>query len=110
MNFVFPILQGVHVGNMTEEAEKNKETVQTGTYQESHAAHQLKSRYPVKQTGGARAKSEQNGKIPTRVKPSGWTCSECRQQFTERDTYVSHVKTKHGKVRMPSCPRWHALR
>ncbi|XP_030588031.1 zinc finger protein 592 isoform X2 [Archocentrus centrarchus] len=103
-NSVFPQKQllmqhfkGVHVGNMTEDTEKNKETVQADWYQESHSAQKLKRHYPVKQTGGPREKSEQNGKIPTRVKPAGWTCSECLQQFTERDTYVSHVKTKHGK-------------
>ncbi|XP_034541372.1 zinc finger protein 592 [Notolabrus celidotus] len=89
-NSVFPQKQllmqhfkGIHVGNITAETEEHSiEMVQ-----------QHKS--PVKQTDSPRKKATQDGK--PRVKPTGWTCGECLQFFQERDLYVSHVKTKHGK-------------
>lgn len=100
MNFVFPVLQGVHVGNTSEETEKKKETKHADLHQESQSIQKQKSHYPVKQTVAPREKSDQDGKILNRVKPAGWTCNECLQQFTERDAYVSHLKTTHGKVRV----------
>ncbi|XP_006789410.1 zinc finger protein 592 [Neolamprologus brichardi] len=103
-NSVFPqkllLMQhfkGVHVGNTSEETEKKKETKHADLHQESQSIQKQKSHYPVKQTVATREKSEQDGKILNRVKPAGWTCNECLQQFTERDAYVSHLKTTHGK-------------
>ncbi|XP_040894815.1 zinc finger protein 592 [Toxotes jaculatrix] len=102
-NSVFPqkhlLMQhfkGVHVGNMTAEAEKNsRKSDKTDWYQDSHSVQQQRSHTPVKHTDSPRKKAEQDGR--PRVKPTGWTCGECLQWFPERDSFVSHVKTKHGK-------------
>lgn len=95
---VFPVLQGVHAGSMTAEMVKSsKQTSNTDRHQDAHSVQQQKSDSPVKHTDGPRKKAEQNNR--PRVKPTGWTCGECLQWFPERDSYVSHVKTNHGKVR-----------
>ncbi|XP_070687109.1 zinc finger protein 592 [Pempheris klunzingeri] len=102
-NSVFPQKQllmqhfkGVHVGNMT--AETGKSSKQTGNsdwHQDAHSVQQQKSHSPINHTDNPRKKAEQDSR--PRVKPRGWTCGECLQWFPERDSYVSHVKTKHGK-------------
>ncbi|XP_029290164.1 zinc finger protein 592 [Cottoperca gobio] len=102
-NSVFPQKQmlmqhfkGVHVGNVAEETEKNsKRTDNPEQYQDAHSVQQQKSHSPVKHTDRPRKKSEQDRR--PRVKTTGWTCGECLQCFPERDSYVSHVKTNHGK-------------
>ncbi|XP_035520483.1 zinc finger protein 592 [Morone saxatilis] len=104
-NSVFPQKQllmqhfkGVHVGNTTAETEngsKQTETENTDWHQESHSVQQQKSCSSAKHTDSPRKKAEQDSR--TRVKPTGWTCGECLQWFPERDSYVSHVKTNHGK-------------
>ncbi|XP_029379641.1 zinc finger protein 592 isoform X2 [Echeneis naucrates] len=84
----------VHMGNLTGETEKN--SIQSEKwYQDAHPVQQQKNRSPVKHTDSPRKKAERDSK--PRVKPVGWTCGECLQWFPERDSYVSHVKTKHGK-------------
>ncbi|KAM9352012.1 zinc finger protein 592 [Symphorus nematophorus] len=97
-NSVFPQKQllmhhfkGVHVGNVTEETEKSSEQ----TDKADHSVQQQKSRSLVKHADSPRKKAEQDSR--PRAKPTGWTCGECLQWFSERDAYVSHVKTKHGK-------------
>ncbi|XP_068579571.1 zinc finger protein 592 [Cebidichthys violaceus] len=100
-NSVFPQKQllmqhfkGVHVGNVTVETEKTGE--QTDNLDtDAHSVQQQKSRSPVKHTDSPRKKAERDRR--PRVKPTGWTCGECLQWFPERDSYVSHVKTNHGK-------------
>lgn len=32
------------------------------------------------------------------LKNAGWTCGECLHWLPDRETYVSHMKTNHGKV------------
>lgn len=96
---VYFVLQGVHIGNLAAETdEAYKQPEKTDWYQAAHSVQQ-KSHSPVKPTDSSRKKAEQDGK--PRVKPSGWTCGECLQWFPERDSYVSHMKTKHGKVITP---------
>lgn len=58
---------------------------------------QQKSHSPVKQTDGPRKRADRDNKPHT--KPTSWTCGECLQRFSERDSYVSHVRTAHRKVR-----------
>ncbi|GAA6225524.1 zinc finger protein 592 [Lates japonicus] len=101
-NSVFPQKQllmqhfkGVHVGNMTAETENSRQSDKTNWYQDAHSIQQQKSHSPVKHTDSPRKKAEQDSR--PRVKPTGWTCGDCLQWFPERDAYVSHVKTKHGK-------------
>ncbi|XP_070763652.1 zinc finger protein 592 [Enoplosus armatus] len=102
-NSVFPQKQllmqhfkGVHVGNMTSDTEKSSvQTDNTDWYKGSHSVQQQKSHSPVKHTESSRKKAEQDSR--PRVKPTGWTCGDCLQWFPERDSYVSHVKTNHGK-------------
>ncbi|XP_026167427.1 zinc finger protein 592 [Mastacembelus armatus] len=87
--------KGVHVGNLAEETEDSKQTDNIDWYQDVHSIQQKKSQSLMKHTDSPRIKAEQDSR--TRVKPSGWTCGECLQWFAERDSYVAHVKTKHGK-------------
>ncbi|XP_078113076.1 zinc finger protein 592 [Sander vitreus] len=88
--------KGVHVGNVTAETEeKSKQTDNPDWNQDAHSVQQQMSHSPVKHTDSPRKKAEQD-KRP-RVKPTGWTCGECLQWFPERDSYVSHVKTNHGR-------------
>ncbi|KAI3371321.1 hypothetical protein L3Q82_023936, partial [Scortum barcoo] len=102
-NSVFPQKQllmqhfkGVHVGHVAAETQKSsKQTDNTDRHQEALSVQQPKSHSPVKHTDGPRKKAEQDGK--PRVKPTGWTCGDCLQWFPERDSYVTHVKTNHGK-------------
>lgn len=83
---------------MTAEAESsNIQTNNTEWHQDVHSVQQQKRHSPVKHTDSPRKKAEQDSR--PRVKPTGWTCGECVQWFPERDSYVSHVKTTHRKVR-----------
>lgn len=85
---------------MTAEMESSsKQTDSTDWHQDVRSVQVQKSRSPVKHTDSPRKKAEQDGR--PRVKPTGWTCGECLQWFPEREAYVSHVKTTHGKVRIP---------
>uniref|UniRef100_UPI0037E8840E zinc finger protein 592 n=1 Tax=Semicossyphus pulcher TaxID=241346 RepID=UPI0037E8840E len=100
-NSVFPQKQllmqhfkGVHIGNMTAETEEPSiETSSADWHLDSRSVQRHKS--PVKHTDSHRKKAEQDRR--PRVKPTGWTCGECLQFFPERESYVSHVKTNHGK-------------
>lgn len=88
----------MHVGITTAETEEDsKQSDKIDWYQDAHSVQHQKSHSPVKHTDSQRKKAEQHSK--SRVKPTGWTCGECVQWFPERESYVSHVKTKHGKVR-----------
>ncbi|XP_017261698.1 zinc finger protein 592 [Kryptolebias marmoratus] len=88
--------KSVHAGNMTAEAAKDtKEEDKTDCYSESHSLLQQRSQDARKLADGPRRRSEQDGR--SRAKPSGWTCGECLQWFAERESYVSHMKTDHGK-------------
>ncbi|KAM7396710.1 hypothetical protein PAMP_019732 [Pampus punctatissimus] len=99
-NSVFPQKQllmqhfkNVHGGDMIPEAEKNsKQTVKS---QDAHSVQQQKGHSPITRTDSPRKKAEQDCK--PRVKPTGWTCGVCLQLFPERDSYLSHMKTNHGK-------------
>ncbi|KAK2842261.1 hypothetical protein Q5P01_012461 [Channa striata] len=100
-NSVFPQKQqlmqhfkGVHVGNITGE-EDGRQSDKADSHLDAHFVQQQKSQCPVKHIDSRRKKCEQSGK--PRVKPNGWTCGECLQWFPERESYVYHVKTKHGK-------------
>ncbi|XP_024137721.1 zinc finger protein 592 [Oryzias melastigma] len=88
--------KSVHVGNMTAEVDKEvKEKEKTNLHPDVHSTEQSKSTDAQKFTGCGRKKSEKD--IKPRMKPSGWTCGECLQWFSDRESYVSHVKTNHGK-------------
>ncbi|KAG7216037.1 hypothetical protein INR49_007788 [Caranx melampygus] len=109
-NSVFPQKQllmqhfkSVHIGNVTVETEKSsRQSEKTDWYQDVHPVQQQKGHSPVKHTDSPRKKAEQDSR--PRVKPAGWTCGECLQWFPERDSYVSHVKTKHGKEHVSERP------
>lgn len=94
---VFSVWQGVHVGSMAADMEEDsKQSDKTDWRPDAHSVQQQKSHSPIKHTDGQRKKAEQHSR--PRVKPTGWTCGDCLQWFPERESYVSHVKTKHGKV------------
>lgn len=93
----FSVLQDVHVGNMTAETEKSStQTDDADWYKGAHSVQQQKSRSLVTHKDSPRKKADQDSR--PRVKPTGWTCGDCLQWFPERESYVSHVKTNHGKV------------
>ncbi|XP_077424594.1 zinc finger protein 592 isoform X1 [Vanacampus margaritifer] len=77
----------VHGGEARPETEVNSKQ---SLHQEAIPIHN-----PVKCTEAPRKKAEKDGSF--RVKSSGWTCGECLQCFPERDLYISHLKSKHGK-------------
>uniref|UniRef100_UPI003AAA73C2 zinc finger protein 592 n=1 Tax=Centroberyx gerrardi TaxID=166262 RepID=UPI003AAA73C2 len=89
--------KSVHGGILRAEAGKNsKQADRTAWYQDTPSAvQQLKGHSPVKHTEIPRKKAEQDSK--PRVKPTGWTCGECLQWFPDRDAYVAHMKTNHGR-------------
>lgn len=92
------ILQSVHIGNMTAEAENGNVRKNGKEWRRNvHSSQQKKSHSPAKQAELFKQKAEQDSRA--RAKPTGWTCGECLQWFPERDSYVSHVKTAHTKVR-----------
>ncbi|XP_061750814.1 zinc finger protein 592 [Nerophis ophidion] len=79
--------KSVHGGESKPESEVN--STQTNKSNSNHSVSSMKC------TDGPRKKAEKD--TGTRVKPSGWTCGECLQWFPERDLYISHLKSKHGK-------------
>ncbi|KAM4573139.1 zinc finger protein 592 [Odontesthes bonariensis] len=86
----------VHTGNIAAEKEKDtKEKDKADCHPDSPSVQRQKNHDPCKNADGARKRSEQTSR--PRAKPSGWTCGECLQWFSERESYVSHVKVKHGK-------------
>ncbi|KAM4619563.1 zinc finger protein 592 [Polymixia lowei] len=89
--------KSAHGGIFRAEAEKvGKQTDRTAWPQEAPpAVPQQKVHGPAKHAEVPRKKAEQDGK--PRVKPAGWTCGECVQWFPDRDAYVSHMKTNHGR-------------
>lgn len=92
------ILQSVHIGNVTAEAENGNARKNGKEWRRRvHSTQQKTGRRPAKRAEGFGKKAEQDG--GARAKPSGWTCGECLQWFPERDSYVSHVKAAHAKVR-----------
>lgn len=40
-----------------------------------------------------------NPESKSRLRRTGWTCKECSQWIPDRETYVSHMKRNHGRVR-----------
>ncbi|KAM3870626.1 zinc finger protein 592 [Diretmus argenteus] len=90
--------KSVHGGVFRAGADKpSKQSDRTGWCQESPSAvPQLKGHSPLKHTDLPRKKAAEQDSKP-RVKPTGWTCGECLQWFSERDAYVSHMKTNHGR-------------
>nr|XP_057931743.1 zinc finger protein 592 [Doryrhamphus excisus] len=83
--------KSMHGGDLRPESEvNNKNTKKSDLQQDAASIHGH-----VKRTDGLRKKAEKDG-CP-RVKSSGWTCGECLQWFPERDLYISHLKSKHGK-------------
>ncbi|XP_056138085.1 zinc finger protein 592 [Lampris incognitus] len=89
--------RSVHSGSVRTEAEKNgKPTDRAARHQDAlSTVQQLKVHSPVKHTDVPRKEAEQGGK--PRTKPMGWTCGECLKWFPDRETYVSHMKTSHGR-------------
>lgn len=82
---------------MTAETEKDtKEDDKAECCSDSPSVPQQRGQDTRKHTDTSRKRSEQDG--GSRTKPSGWTCGECLQWFAERESYVSHMKTNHGKV------------
>ncbi|XP_004070062.1 zinc finger protein 592 [Oryzias latipes] len=87
--------KSVHAGNMTADVHKEaKEKDKTSLHPDVHSAERPQSTDVHKFTGNGRKKSKD---IKPQMKPSGWTCGECLQWFSDRESYVSHVKTNHGK-------------
>ncbi|KAM9854029.1 zinc finger protein 592 [Aulostomus maculatus] len=86
--------KSVHGGDGRPEVEKSSK--QSDWQQDVYSVQQQRGHQsPVKRSESPRKKVEQDSR--PRVKPSGWTCGECLQWFPERDLYVSHVKSNHGK-------------
>ncbi|KAM9814711.1 zinc finger protein 592 [Syngnathus typhle] len=84
--------KSVHGGEARPETEVNSKQTKNSALQHQPSPSRRAS---VKRTEAPRKKAAQDGK--PRAKPSGWTCGECLQCFPERDLYLSHLKSKHGK-------------
>lgn len=83
---------------MTAEAENgNVQKNGKELHRNGHSTQQRKSNSPMKQAEDYQKNPEQDNRA--RAKSTGWTCGVCLQWFPERDSYVSHVKTAHTKVR-----------
>ncbi|XP_051915948.1 zinc finger protein 592 [Hippocampus zosterae] len=89
-----PLMQhfkSVHGGEVRPETEVNDtQTNNSSLHREASPINDL-----VKPTEAPRKKAEKDSN--SRVRSSGWTCGECLQCFPERDLYLSHLKSKHGK-------------
>ncbi|XP_077566819.1 zinc finger protein 592 [Stigmatopora nigra] len=87
-----PMMQhfkSAHGGEERPELEvKRKQRNNSIVDQEASSIH-----VPMKHKEVPRKKAEQNG-----GRMNGWTCGECLQYFPERHLYVSHMKSKHGKL------------
>lgn len=92
--------KGVHVGDV----EKTQKQIVRSAQDKNHMSIQEKKADSFgKHTVSPRKKADGGRHC---AKPSGWTCGDCHQWFPERDAYVSHVKSSHGKP-MKRYPCWH---
>ncbi|KAJ8417343.1 hypothetical protein AAFF_G00285700 [Aldrovandia affinis] len=97
--------KGVHEGvfRAAADAESAKHVEEVSTPHQdatSHPTRQAKVNSSVRHTAAASqgdgpAALKSNSKL--NLKNTGWTCGECLHWLPDRETYVSHMKTSHGK-------------
>lgn len=56
---------------------------------------------PVNEAGmkGRESSAARKSSAGVSMKNAGWTCGECLVWVPDRETYVNHMKTSHGRVR-----------
>ncbi|XP_019896036.2 zinc finger protein 592 isoform X1 [Esox lucius] len=86
--------KGVHGGMFKEEMEKSAKTTEmTAQHQEvTLAFHQPKVNTGTRKRANL---AGQNRKL--HLKNSGWTCGECLHWLPDREAYISHMKSSHGR-------------
>lgn len=86
-------LQTVHGGVFRGEAEKSPKKMETSTFSDKTK--------PVNEAciKGRESPAAQKSSAGVSMKNAGWTCGECLLWVPDRETYVNHMKTIHGKVR-----------
>ncbi|KAG7473270.1 hypothetical protein MATL_G00093990 [Megalops atlanticus] len=100
-----PLMQhfkSVHGGVFKAAADESvKQTEETAWAREARAvSQQPKANSSVRQTAAAEQRDspaalKSNSKL--NLRNAGWTCGECLHWLPDRETYVSHMKTSHGK-------------
>ncbi|KAI4905297.1 hypothetical protein NFI96_022716 [Prochilodus magdalenae] len=89
--------KGVHGGVFRDKTEKRPMPQAESS---SHNLNSVSSNYQTeltKPSNGA-VKDCSTTRKSTSMKNTGWTCGECLLWVPDRETYVSHMKTSHGKL------------
>lgn len=95
--FCFFNLQTIHGGVFRGDAEKSSkktETLSPENLQPSLTKAVNEACVKEMENSAARKSSAEAS-----MKNTGWTCGVCLLWVPDRETYVSHMKTSHGRVR-----------
>lgn len=94
-------LQSVHVGVFRGDAEKCQ--TETSSLFDTASPQNFKPRVTkpasdasMKDRGSTSARKSSGGHS---IKNTGWTCGQCLLWVPDRETYISHMKGSHGRVR-----------
>ncbi|XP_016109152.1 zinc finger protein 592-like [Sinocyclocheilus grahami] len=92
----------VHGGVFRGEAEKSPKKTETSTLSDKMSPQNLQPRLtkPVNEAcmKGRESSAAQKSSAGVSMKNAGWTCGECLLWVSDRETYVNHMKTSHGKL------------
>ncbi|XP_052387589.1 zinc finger protein 592 [Carassius gibelio] len=87
----------VHGGVFRSEAEKSPKKTETASFSPPNLQPGLSKAINeacMKERESSAAEKSSSG---VRMKNAGWTCGECLLWVPDRETYISHMKTSHGK-------------
>lgn len=96
-------LQAIHGGVFRGEAEKSPKKTEMISFSDkmSPQSHQPRLTKPVKEANmkGRDSSAARKSSAGDNMKNAGWTCGECLLWVPDRETFVNHMKTSHGRVR-----------
>ncbi|XP_016376801.1 zinc finger protein 592-like [Sinocyclocheilus rhinocerous] len=91
----------VHGGVFRGEAEKSPKKTETTSFSDKMSPQKLQPGLtkPVNEAcmKGRESSAAQKSGAGVRMKNAGWTCGECLLWVPDRETYINHMKTSHGK-------------
>ncbi|KAK9959076.1 hypothetical protein ABG768_011157 [Culter alburnus] len=83
------------------EAEKSPKKTETISFSDKMSPQNLQQKLtkPVNEAGmkGRESSAARKSSAGVSMKNAGWTCGECLVWVPDRETYVNHVKTSHGR-------------
>lgn len=100
--------KAIHGGVFRGEAEKSPKKTEMISFSDkmSPQSHQPRLTKPVKEANmkGRDSSAARKSSAGDNMKNAGWTCGECLLWVPDRETFVNHMKTSHGRsVRRHPC-------